>query len=241
MFIFNYINAPVKFQDEENIKLNKLKLTNVIGKATYYNVVLGQNDNFTFYEDTSTLLTCTITPGNYNSYTLCDEINTKMDAISTSSGSGYTYTVSCDAVKFLTTITSNGTSTKINVSGYDLAYMLGFHVDSADSNTIISDSCFNMLTNYLEIRISNLNNTFQYVDSEKYNYISFYMPIYYSAGLLICWEPKDQYIYSDRLFSIDGLKVEIRNEYGELVNNRGGLIKILFNGEINKIEKKEWF
>jgi len=234
-YTFNISSTPhivKEFYNSDYGKIRGFRLLTIIGKQLWYNIN-NTNNIITWKEDAATALNATIAPGNYTYISLSSAVENAMNACSLSLGFGLNYTVSLDSSTFLSTITvTAGHTVQIIPTGIDLGYIMGFHIISSASSTLISDSCYDLSDNYIELRFINpsISNRHYVNDTFTDGVVSWQIPIIGLSGEIIYFQDTDngpyKYIQNDKWKSTT-TKIEIYNSHNQLLDNRGGNISIV--------------
>lgn len=161
--------------------------------------------------------TYTIPTGNYNIGTLITALNT---TITVTVGS-FAYNAGTSKITF--TSAAGSVSLVTNVSGRslpNLLYFLGFV--NGQSGAVITGSNSYMINfdTYMSVYIPNLRNS-----SQEPSFITFKIPITVASGGIQYYAERAQFsqeleIY-DRSIMFDRLDIQVRDRFGELLNNAG--------------------
>ena len=166
-------------------------------------VVNSTNNKIYFEENGGSVLTATMTTGDYSTTTLATQIGLVMTNISASSGLTRTYTATYSDTTKKFTISVSTSTFRMLMATYttNSAYIItGFNVDDASfASSQISDIVINLTNNIysynLYIQGQTVNNSL--VDNNGVFY-SFSVPVSVSFGNVICYEPIiDYYIRLD--------------------------------------------
>jgi hypothetical protein len=183
-------------------------------------IVNDTNNKIYFEEFGGSILTATLTNGDYTTTTLATEVGTAMTNISASSGLTRTYTATFNTTTLKLTISSTSTF-KMLMATYTTnssSNIIGYNIDdNSFASSQISDNMVN-LTNEIYsynfyIQGQNVNNYL--VDNNGITY-SFSVPVSVSFGNIVSYEPLTNYYISfDTPTRV--LKIQVRDDTNTLV------------------------
>jgi hypothetical protein len=161
--------------------------------------------------------TYTIPAGNYNIGTLITALNT---TITVAVGS-FAYNSATATITFTSAVGSVSLST--NVSGRslpNLLYFMGFVNGQTGSVITGTNSYMINFDTYISVYIPNLRNS-----SQEPSFITFKIPVNVASGGIQYYAERAQFsqeleIY-DRSIMFDRLDIQVRDRFGELLNNAG--------------------
>jgi hypothetical protein len=184
-------------------------------------VVNNTNNKIYFEENGGSILTATLTTGDYTPSTLITQISNSMTAISASSGLARTYTATFSSVTNLFTITVSSSSFKMLMATYttnSASIITGFNVDDTSfASSQVSDSVVNFTNNIYSFNLNiQSQSVINYlVDNSGVSY-SFSVPVTTSYGNICVYEPTvNYYIKLDSPTRV--LKVQVRDDSNVLV------------------------
>jgi hypothetical protein len=184
-------------------------------------IVNSTNRSIYFEENGGSILTATMTNGDYTTTTLATQIGTAMTAISASAGLVRTYTATFSTTTNLFTVTVGTSSFKMLMATYttnSASIITGFNTDDASFATSqVGDVVVNLTNNVysfnLNIQSQSINNYL--VDNNGISY-SFSIPVSTSFGNVCSYEPTVNYfIKLDSPTRV--LKVQVRDDNNVLV------------------------